>query len=89
MSSLDSSDGVFYNNASVGRYADPRSCKQVHFRVGLAAVHIIGRDDSLKTLRSRQRFKDYVDVPGRGAAEVDCLKPSLLLKPVYPTFNPG
>src|SRR5208283_1597051 len=53
---FDTGDGVLYNNASGGRYADPRSRSQIDFRVRFSFADIFSGDDSLKTVSSSESF---------------------------------
>src|SRR5208283_2889479 len=85
---FDTGSGVFYNNAPLGRYAEARSRSQIHFRVRFSLADIFSGDDSLKTVSSRESFKDHLDVRTRGRRR-NRLKPTLLVKPVYATCNSG
>jgi len=62
---FDTGNGVFYNNAPLGRYAEARSRSQIHFRVRFSLADIFSGDDSLKTVGSRKSFEDHLDVRTR------------------------
>jgi hypothetical protein len=48
VSPLDSSHGVFNDNAPLGRNADSGSGYQVHLWIGFALVHVFTAYDALK-----------------------------------------
>jgi hypothetical protein len=50
--SVDPGGGVFYNNAPAGWYANPRSRRQIDFRVRFSFMHIFSGDDRLETVDS-------------------------------------
>ena len=59
---FDPGSGVFYDDASFRRYAEPRSRSQIHFRIWFSLAYIFRGDGALKTLGGRQSLKDYIDV---------------------------
>ena len=85
---FDTGDGVFYHNAPLGRYADSRGRSQIDFRIRFSLADIFSRDDRLKRVSGRQRCKDHLDVRTR-RRRGNCLKPSLLVKLMDPTRDPG
>src|SRR5271157_3811632 len=85
---FDTGDGIFYHDASGGRYADPRRRSQIYVRIWFSSAHIFSRNNRLKEVSSRQSLEDYLDVRTR-RRRGDRLKPSLLVKPVHPTRDSG
>src|SRR5215469_4118632 len=77
--SFEAGGGVFDDNASLGRCADPRSRSQIHFGIRLPLVNVIGRDDSLKIAGRRKSFKDRFDILPRGCRS-NGLEPATLVE---------
>jgi hypothetical protein len=62
---FDPGGSVFYDDASLWGYAEPRSRSQIHFRIWFPLAYIFRGDDALKTGGGRQSLKDYIDVRTR------------------------
>ena len=80
--------GVFDDDAPVGRGSDASSGGEIHFRIRFAPMYIVGGDDALENMSSRQSFQDGVDVGSRRGRSDD-LKPSIFVKLTHPMRNPG
>ena len=86
--SLNAGNGIFDYNASVWRSSDTQCGRQVDFGVRLSSAYVFSGDDTLEITGCSQSLENYVNVR-TGRRRSECLKPPLLMKPLYPPRHAG